>query len=141
MRRDGNCFYRAFLFQFFEWFILNKSSEKGKAAYDSFLKIVEESKADLIANAGYDEIAIDDFHDMLLTAVKDLEKVEPEKCHEHLIKLLSNQEEANYIIMYIRFMAAAHLKKNAILFEGFIGDVEHFCNKEVEQLDVECDHP
>jgi len=43
--------------------------------------------------------------------------------------------------MYIRFVAAAHLKKNAILYEGFIGNVEDFCNREVEQLDVECDHP
>jgi folate-dependent phosphoribosylglycinamide formyltransferase PurN len=80
LRRDGNCFYRAFLFQFFEWFILNKSSEKGKAAYEAFLKCVEDSKADLVTNAGYDEIAIDDFHNMLLTAVKDLANVEPEKC-------------------------------------------------------------
>ena len=95
----------------------------------------------MTTNAGYDLIAIEDFHEMLLTAVKDLADITPEKCHEHLLKLLSNQDEANYIIMYIRFMAAAHLKKNAILYEGFIGDVEQFCNKEVEQLDVECDHP
>ena len=43
--------------------------------------------------------------------------------------------------MYIRFIAAGHLKKNAILYEGFLGDVEQFCIKEVEQIDVECDHP
>ncbi len=52
---------------------------------------------------------------------------------------MSNHEEANYIIMYARFMAATYLKKNAILFEDFVGDVSSFCVREVEQLDVECD--
>ena len=57
------------------------------------------------------------------------------------MKVLCNHEEANYIIMYARFMAACHLKKNAILFVDFVGDVPTFCQREVEQLDVECDHP
>ena len=44
--------------------------------------------------------------------------------------------------MYARFLAAAHLKKNAILFQDFLGeDMASFCQREVEQVDVECDHP
>jgi len=43
--------------------------------------------------------------------------------------------------MYARFMTACHLKQNAIMFEGFVGDVAQFCLTEVEQVDVECDHP
>jgi hypothetical protein len=43
--------------------------------------------------------------------------------------------------MYFRFIAACHLKKNSIMFEGFIGPVDEFCQREVEQLDVEADHP
>lgn len=44
--------------------------------------------------------------------------------------------------MYARFMAAAYLKKNAIMFEDFLGgDIQEFCQREVEQVDVECDHP
>ena len=27
------------------------------------------------------------------------------------------------------------------MFEDFVGDVESFCQREVEQLDVECDQP
>jgi len=42
--------------------------------------------------------------------------------------------------MYIRFLAACYLKKNAILYEGFVGDVAGYCVREVEQLDVEADH-
>ena len=58
------------------------------------------------------------------------------------MSVLCNHEEANYIIMFARFLAATHLKKNAILFEDFLGcDVATFCTREVEQVDVECDHP
>ena len=70
------------------------------------------------------------------------------------MNILCNHEEANYIIMYARFLAAAYIKKNAILFEGFIeGDpgqigvdqgpqrLNTFITQNVEQVDVECDHP
>ena len=43
--------------------------------------------------------------------------------------------------MYARFLAACYLKTNSILFEDFVGDVSSFCMREVEQVDVECDHP
>lgn len=66
----------------------------------------------------------------------------PEYVVKHLMSVLCNHEEANYIIMFARFLAATHLKKNAILFEDFLGtDVATFCTREVEQVDVECDHP
>lgn len=58
LRRDGNCFYRAFLFQIFENFILSAD----KTQYKQFVELVEASKADLMENCGYDEIAIDDFY-------------------------------------------------------------------------------
>ena len=60
----------------------------------------------------------------------------------HLFSVLCNHEIANYIIMYMRFMAATYLKKNAILYEDFLGmEISMFCQREVEQVDVECDHP
>jgi hypothetical protein len=46
--------------------------------------------------------------------------------------LFCNHEVANYVIMYARFMTACHLRKNAILFEGFVGDVASFSTSEVE---------
>ena len=49
------------------------------------------------------------------------------------MKLLCNHEEANYVIMYSRFMAVAYLKKNSFLFEDFLGcDISTFCQREVE---------
>lgn len=66
----------------------------------------------------------------------------PKYLEGHLFSVLCNHEIANYIIMYMRFMAATYLKKNAILYEDFLGmEISMFCQREVEQVDVECDHP
>lgn len=78
---------------------------------------------------------------MFLTELKNLKTVAVEKAAEHVMKLMGNKEEATYLIMYARFMTACHLKQNAIMFEDFVGDVPSFCMREVEQVDVECDHP
>jgi len=94
-----------------------------------------------MVNAGYDEIVIEDFFDAFKDAVNGLENVAPEGAAEHLLKLLGNNEDANYLIMYIRWLTACYLKKNAILYEDFVGgDIAGFCIREVEQLDVDADH-
>ena len=94
-----------------------------------------------MTNAGYDEIVIEDFYDAFKAAVNKLESVKPDKAAAHLLALLGNNEDANYLIMYIRWLTACFLKKNAILYEDFVGgDIAGFCTREVEQLDVDADH-
>lgn len=69
LRRDGNCFYRAFLFQIFEHFILNDD----KTLYKQFVELVEASKKDMMEVCGYDEIVIEDFYDTFITELKKLD--------------------------------------------------------------------
>lgn len=85
LRRDGNCFYRAFLFQLFEFFVQTKDKE-----YASFLSVAEASKDDLVANGGYDLIAIEDFHEVFVDALKALKGVAPANAAAHCIKVLCN---------------------------------------------------
>ena len=54
------------------------------------------------------------------------------QAQDHLFKLLCNNEKAVYMLMYLRYLTAAHIKKNFFEFEGFVGDVPEFCAKEVE---------
>ena len=58
LRRDGNCFYRAFLFQLFEHFVLTKGDD-----YNKFLEKIKASKEDLVKNGGYDLVVIEDFYE------------------------------------------------------------------------------
>ena len=120
----------------FEHFAMTKGAD-----YTKFLQRVKESKDDLVKNGGYDLIAIEDFYDIFVEKLEKLKDVPKEEAQAHCLKLMCNHEEANYIIMYARFCAATYLKVNAIMFEDFVGDVNQFCIREVEQLDVECDHP
>ena len=122
----------------FEHLITNTED---RTLLEKIKNITAESKQDLMTNAGYDEIVIEDFFDAFKLAVDNLESVQPADAAEHCMALLSNQEEANYLIMYIRWLTACFLKKNAILYEDFVGgDIAGFCTREVEQLDVDADH-
>ena len=137
-RRDGNCFYRSFLFQLYEYIIAKQDT----AMHEKLLKILEGSKEDLMINAGYEEIVIGDFFDAFIDEFKKLKDVKPEEASKHCLELLGNDEIANYLIMYVRWLTALYLKKNAILFEHYLfdyGDMETFCQREVEQLEVEAD--
>lgn len=128
LRRDGNCFYRAFLFQLFEYFIHNNESP----LYARFLANIEKSKKELM-DIGYDELAIEDFYELFLIETKKLKIIKPENSTYYLLSLLGNKEEATYLIMYSRFLTSLYLKQNAVLFEDFIGgDIAVFCVQEVE---------
>ena len=138
MRRDGSCFYRAFLFQLFEHLI---TQTEDRTLYNKVKAVTEASKEDLMTNAGYDEIVISDFYDAFSEAINKLVDVAPADAQTHLVSLLGYNEDANYLIMYIRWLTACYLKKNAILYEDFVGgDIAGFCIREVEQLDVDADH-
>jgi hypothetical protein len=93
--------------------------------------VLEGSKKDLMS-VGYDEIVVEDFYDIFLDEFKKLATIDKAQAQEHLMKLLCNKEEAIYLIMYARFLAACYLKQNAIMFEDFVGDVSSFCMREVE---------
>jgi len=143
LRRDGNCFYRAYLFQVFEFFINATGTTEAPTPctqYEAFLKTVENSKKEL-TSMGYDEIAVEDFYDIFLEKAKKLREIEPKDAEGYLHSTLSNKEEANYLIMYARFLTSCYLKQNSFLFEDFVGDIPSFCMREVEAVNVECDHP
>ena len=51
------------MFQLFEHFILTKGPD-----YEQFVKMLVDSKDDLVKNGGYDEVAIEDFYDVFVKA-------------------------------------------------------------------------
>ena len=97
--------------------------QQNETQYKKLVTIVEKSKDDLVQHGGYDLIVIEDFYDVFLEQIKKLEQLPEEfKAAEnkdqtyeqfveaHLLKILCNHDEANYVIMYMRFMAASYLK-------------------------------
>ena len=64
LRRDGNCFYRALLFQLFEHSVAQVAAGN-KGEYNRMREVIEKSKGELM-EIGYDEIAIEDFYDTFI---------------------------------------------------------------------------
>ena len=90
--------------------------------YKKLVTRIEGCKKEMMEHGGYDEVVIDDFYDTFLDALKKLETLKesfdgqseiksyPEFVHGHLMSVLANHAEANYIIMFMRFCAASYLK-------------------------------
>eukprot|EP00826_Nyctotherus_ovalis_P010693 TRINITY_DN12808_c0_g1_i12.p1 TRINITY_DN12808_c0_g1~~TRINITY_DN12808_c0_g1_i12.p1 ORF type:complete len:277 (+),score=98.34 TRINITY_DN12808_c0_g1_i12:153-983(+) len=136
-RRDGNCFYRSYLIQLFEF--LNP-----KNAGPESLKVekkLTESK-DFLLSAKYEELAIEDSYLALTQAIDQLKKLTPDKFEDGLIDLVSNAATSNYLLFFLRLITSAYIKKNAELFMNFIVDdtVDGYCQREVEHFDHDCDH-
>ena len=100
----------------------------------------------MTTEGGYDEIVVEDFHTVFLEELEKLAKLKEEFDQQaadlgeaaekdfntfvsvHLFSVLCNHEKAQYIIMFVRFLAATYLKQNAILYEDFIGEsMATFC--------------
>jgi ubiquitin thioesterase protein OTUB1 len=85
LRRDGACFYRAYIFRLFEKFIQSGTStpELQKAAQ----KIREGEK--FMTENGFDKIVIEDFCDLALTTLKRAiaQEIDQESLYKSFIQI------------------------------------------------------
>lgn len=138
VRRDGNCFYRSFIYRIFEYICMKNN----RSLYDHMEKKINESK-DLITRNGYDWAFIEEFYNFF--------RIEFNHCfysieskgisvRDYLDNLFSDKEKGNYLIYFVRFCIASFLKENAFLYEVYV-DVpfENWISSEVEAIDHEAD--
>ncbi|XP_053635535.1 ubiquitin thioesterase otubain-like isoform X1 [Cherax quadricarinatus] len=132
-RPDGNCFLRGFIFAYLEYCIHHRDE------LTRFKKYLEGSKEELF-EMGFPKFTTEDFHDMFMEVVNDLEgsgsvgRVEA---------VCNDAGTSDYLVVYLRLLISAHLQKNAEFFSFFIEGgrtVEEFCKQEVEPMYRECDH-
>ena len=136
IRRDGNCFYRAFLYRLFEEISLSKNEN----LYKNINKIIETTK-DLTGRNGYDWIVIEDFYNEFNHELQLAFTIDVNNSREFIDKLFSDKEKGNYLIVFVRLFIAAYLLENRILYVNFIfdEDFETWIHREVEAIDNECD--
>lgn len=136
-RPDGNCFFRAFGFAYFESLVHDKSHNE----LDKFIKITETSKEDLI-KLGLPSVTIEDFYEVFLEVLKDI-KEDRIKTSDDLLKKFCDQATSDYIVVYFRLITSGYLQKNADTFANFIvgsSSIVDFCKTEVEPMYKESDH-
>ena len=133
VRRDGNCFYRSFIYRLFEQTCIKND----KNLYEKIINKIKESK-NLTEKNGYEWAVVQDFYEIFLK-----EFIECFNClssgiipRDYLDKLFSDKDKGNYLIYFIRFCIAAFLKENKDNYKSYIEeDFEKWIRKEVEAID------
>ena len=138
VRRDGNCFYRSFIYRLFEHICMRKDN----SLYNSIIKKIEEVK-EITKKVGYEWFLVEDFYNVFygefLSCFNCVSSKEV-SVRDYLDNLFMDKEKGNYLIYFIRFCIAAYLKENHLLYEVYVeGDYETWIHKEVEAIDHEAD--
>lgn len=122
VKKDGNCFYRAFGFSIAEQ-ILKKPSHSSAKQFSSLLI---QSKQFLV-ESGYDLMAIEDFYDLtieLMTSCKSMQELE---------SMFQEGYQSDAMVCYLRLVCAAVLKQNSSFYSMFLEmDVDRFIATQVE---------
>ena len=137
VRRDGNCFYRCFIFRLFEYICIKNNT-------NLFKKIKQKIKdvKELAEKNGYEWETFKDSYNLFL--------INFEKCfnalstgitvRDYLDQLFSRQEIGNHFIYFIRTCIAAYLKENREAYEVYIeGSFDDWIRMEVMEIDNEAD--
>jgi len=138
IRRDGNCFYRAYLYRLFEYICMSNDH----LTYKNVLNKIENSRT-ILENNGFEWMVVEDFYNVFLSELKFMITLEENNEKINFLNLLfSDREKGNYMISYMRMLISAYIKENRILYENFIfdEDLDSWCRREVEPIDVECDN-
>jgi ubiquitin thioesterase protein OTUB1 len=137
-RGDGNCFFRAFAFAWFESLLLDPSRD----AIPNAIRNVETHPA-LLVTAGFEALAYEDFYDIILAQLNNLPSMQgtPEAV-DILLAGFQSSEVSNAIVMHLRFVTSAFLKTHTEEYEPFLESgctMELFCANEVECMGRESD--
>jgi len=152
-RGDGNCFFRSFAFRLFESFC-------GNPNFKAALPLLKENWNVILASAGFDKIAYEDFLEEAFTLLQVF--------HEHIPILRaagvdpsewlaedwrSDMTKSNVMVISLRMLVSAHLQLNADEYLPFIYEhidpaltsqgpravMNDYCRRHVEAMDVESD--
>ena len=138
VRRDGNCFYRSYIYRLFEYICMKNNTD----LYEKVKKKITDAK-DLIQRNGYDWTFIEDFYKIFYTqfyhSFNSLQ-TKGATVRDYLDALFSDKETGNYLIYFIRFCIAAYLKENSFLYEVYVDmPFQSWITNEVEAIDHEAD--
>lgn len=134
-RPDGNCFFRAFGFGYFESLIGDKDE------LDKFIEYTKTSKDELI-KLGLPAVTIEDFFDVFLEVLNQI-KHDEIKTSDQLLDRFCEQATSDYIVVYFRLITSGYLQQNAETYTNFIvgsSSIIDFCKTEVEPMYKESDH-
>ena len=141
VRKDGNCFYRGFLYRYFEQLVAARRRAPDAPELARIKRLIDDAKARILS-VGYEESAIDMFWEMFVEALGDVETLDWPAWHAKM-----NEEHgfSTHLVWFLRVLSATQIKLHADRFAPFVMDesgacdVHAFCRKEVEPVNHECE--
>lgn len=136
-RPDGNCFFRAFGFAYFESLLADTSQDE----LNKIIQYTKTSKSELI-KLGLPSVTIEDFFEVFLNVLTEI-KENQIKTSSDLLERFGEQATSDYIVVYFRLITSGYLQQNASIFTNFIvghSSIVDFCKTEVEPMYKESDH-
>ena len=137
VRRDGNCFYRSFIFRLFEYICIKNQ----KTLFEKIKQKIINSK-ELTTKNGYEWTVVEDFYNLFLKEFTDCFNSLTQKTtiRDYLNTLFKDKNRSNYLIYFIRFCIAAYLKDQRETYQVYIeGSFDDWVRNEVEEIDHEAD--
>ncbi|KAJ1655387.1 hypothetical protein IWQ61_004849 [Dispira simplex] len=138
-RGDGNCFFRAFAFAWYE--VVYTDANRVRQA----LAILERCTT-WLRDSGFDTFVYEDFLETCVNCLNTLHQNSQELSREDAQCLLENTfrnpEESNAIVVFLRFITSAYLQQHADDYQPFMEDdmdLKTFCVGFVEAMGVESD--
>lgn len=134
-RKDGNCFYRSFLFRLCELLCM------GSHFMEKF-KIIEKVKqfSEMMVKAGFDRLVFEDFESFFMEFLNAIKAGTINILNVQ--QSLSDKSTFNYYVMYLRFAISAYIRNSGGMFDGFFDsdyELKQFCMRDVERIDAEAD--
>lgn len=137
VRKDGNCFYRGFLYRYLEHLVATQNADELKRIQ----AVIEDAKKKLLS-VGYEASAMEMFWEMLTELLDEVPTLNLEQLHK---KMNDDDGVSNHIVWFCRALSATQIKLHADRFAPFImdefgnTDVDAFCRTQVEPVNHECE--
>jgi len=138
VRRDGNCFYRAFGFALLEH-LLQTGDQKDALRLE---KLIHDVLPKMINIGGYPELTLEFFHETTLEQFQNL--TSGQLTLDNLLESFRDFSTSNSIVTFLRLLTGTSLKENADVYAPFLLvdhlTIDSFCASEVEPMAKEADH-
>lgn len=134
-RKDGSCFYRAFIYRLCEILCMGETYFK---KFDLFEKIKKANT--MLVEAGFEKLVFEDFEVYFVEFLKSIQSGDTNILNLH--QALSDKSLFDYYVMYLRFIISAYVRTSGPLFEMYFEsdhDLKAFCTREIEPIDAEAD--
>ena len=146
VRRDGNCFYRAFLYSYLELVLKSFQQEdtmdKGKIELQRFRTVIVNSK-DILVNLGFSEFAFECFYDELIELLDKLPTMSSAELYDSFQEGKGSPDEYTW---FSRLLTSANMRIQSDRFLPFLddtatltGDMVSYLQREVEPMGKECE--